>query len=270
MSKKFCAMTVCLAIAVLLGLISRSTAVFNGHRVRSETMEKGFVLLQKHDGKICGGVLITWKHVLTTATCVEKDNVEYAFVGARKRDEYLHKMEVESIDLHDDYDDATGLNNLAVVSLKNPSRRMMMASGIYPVPVLWRGSNLRERQKVYAIGFGKTSARKDAEYASSLRNATLYKYDLDRCQGPYHVSQSEREALCLDGSESTVCKGDAGGPVMVWTKGRDEEFKPHVVGILCGVWQDSSSCVPGNKVVATVLEGSYDYIARAVGKYRRF
>lgn len=81
------------------------------------------VLQDRVSKHVCSGAILTEKHILTSASCLVNNPLKHYIVVVGQNDlleldEWEEEFSVQSIFTHDNYDDLSGENDIALVKLK--------------------------------------------------------------------------------------------------------------------------------------------------------
>ncbi|XP_054712012.1 proclotting enzyme-like [Uloborus diversus] len=228
------------------------------------------VFVQKRSGSMspdCGGALVTNRHVITAAHCVVtgrgantmEPNQLQVRLGAhdlRINDEPgAVTVPVQSVRRHEQYDQRTYRNDIAVLRLARP---VEFTDKIAPVCLPY--DSLRDQDLTgktsYVIGFGTTAF--NGPSSDVLMEAGFNIQSQEMCRKAYEKELNiTRVYLCAgtaDGSKDS-CQGDSGGPLT--TIGDKSRF------YLVGVVSFGKLCAqPGYPGVYTRVTEFLDWLAR--------
>ncbi len=273
-------------LSVLACVISPGYGIYNGKRVLEQDVPKSFVHFGTYPKKssdfLCGGILITWGHVLTSARCNVDSVDHYAYIGGRKlfSGSTPYISAIRTVEPYKHFQIKNGDHDLALVELRKPSRTAMKERGITPVNIHFKAGDLPVGTDMLVYGFGYTKfCDGDCDkcgYSDRLRMAAVTLQANEKCQGTsVYVNDDERKALCLNGDESTICKGDFGGPVLTY-RANDQTGEPELqlVAIASTVVpaypDDGSVCYPGAPIVGMGLQRVRSWIRHKTGRFARW
>ena len=206
-----------------------STRVVGGDYVSSASVYPWMVYVQAGD-YLCGGTLINEDTVLTAAHCVDGVSASSIFVTVGEYDLTIdtdgEERDITQVYVHNDYDDSTFQNDIALLRLKqnvetDTLARLTLAQTETAVE---NGSGSGSDTKV--IGWGTTEAYAPTDYDSveheisnTLLEATVPLRTDAVCTASYENNKTNYDSstmLCagFDEGGTDTCQGDSGGPLL--------------------------------------------------------
>ncbi len=122
-------------------------------------------------------------------------------------------LNLDAVHPHRFFDDNSNVNpDIAIPSMKAPSRSRFKALGIEPVHIDWDAYELDDGQAAQIMGFGCSKEGKN-ENGRSISSAHLQ--IIYYCSGWQWLSLDTAQILCFTGQSGTECGIDYGGPILM-------------------------------------------------------
>ncbi|XP_055606250.1 uncharacterized protein LOC129754306 [Uranotaenia lowii] len=201
----------------------------------------------------CGGTLVDYRHVLTSAYCATKLQGPPKFIAVESTDEIVP---IEDIAVHPGFSDTRPQFDLALLRL---SKYLKADSDLLPA-CLWRESRIKEPLNL--MYYSAYSARFEDDKLKSLANPN------ERCVVMTAIGDNgkcveeklqEADMLCSKNENQLipgVCKMDVGGPV---TNLNSIKFLPQLFGVVSPL---SQGCE--NPVTAVRVASNLDWIENTI------
>lgn len=203
------------------------------------------------DESFCGGVLIDEEFVITAAHCLPSSTEPrdlYVYLGKHHRDADEHdegdqKINVKKIIRHEDYDEDSFDNDIAILKLQ---KKAVLTKYVRIACLPNDSTNTRVGTVALVTGFGVTENRRKEK--AELQQVDVEVIDRSVCNGWLDLSGVE-ERLRVNGNmicagysagSKDACQGDSGGPLTTNVKGQH-----FVVGIVSWGYKCGEKNNPG-------------------------
>jgi len=194
---------------------------------------------------LCGGTLVSSRHVLTAAHCVIRYSPQSIAVilGEHNiKDQEFYTVELIDILNHPQYDEFNGQYDFSILTL---AEKVIFSNTVSPACLPSDPSEQYAGQKGVIAGWGAT------EFGSPtfLQKLDVSIWSNDQCiqeLGEYFISDPN---ICITGK--SACYGDSGGPLTVLEKGRN---------VLVGICNWGWACMDENPSVYARITDQLDWI----------
>jgi trypsin len=192
------------------------------------------ISLQWTSSHVCGGSLIAYDTVLTAAHCVDGRNQVTIIAGKHERlngGQFEESQVSSSIIMHENYDDFSYANDIALVKLP----RLFTSSdriGTIALPNRMQ----EESGTLHVSGWGTLSS--GGQLASELMWVAVPFVSDAQCQASYPQENVIPSMICAGEAGKDSCQGDSGGPLM-------DAGRTRVVGVVSWGYGCAAAGYPG-------------------------
>lgn len=225
---------------------------------------------------LCGGALVTKRHVVTAAHCL-RDDMATVLLG-----EYVLKNDTDGANPeefkiikkspHEAYNSRTFDNDIAVITF---DRDVGFREGIQPICLPSATPGVIEERfagsGTYVTGWGAKEFRGPTSNTllQALIQVTTPEYCSEKFSQFSNVQIDETKICARDvNAESAslikdACQGDSGGPLMLDRRGDDGKFRYHLIGVVSFGFK---CAVPGFPGVYTRITEYDEWIKETIAK----
>uniref|UniRef100_A0A8D0E3N9 Plasminogen activator n=1 Tax=Salvator merianae TaxID=96440 RepID=A0A8D0E3N9_SALMN len=213
-------------------------------QIQSHPWQAGiFVKVERSEGYICGGILISSCWVLSAAHCFQErfDPRRLTIVLGRtsrvNNEKAQQLFQVESYIVHKDFDQQTYDNDIVLLKLKSQSNTCAVETdAVRPVCLPEPGLKLPDWTECEISGYGKHDLSSPF-YSDRLKEGHVRLYPSSRCTSNKLANRMVTENMLCAGDTRELddaCKGDSGGPLVCMKDDRMNLMGIISWGIGCG------------------------------------
>lgn len=166
------------------------------------------VSLQDAEGHFCGGVIISRRHILTAATCVQDQEIESirVRVGSSFHDAGGLLKAVRNISVHENFNDPENNNDIALITLRF---RLTLSDSVRPIAVAGPSNELSPNEELIVTGWDTTQNSNEVSN-DELQAAFLTSVEQTECVRAHGEENGQARVtenmFCAAAAEnSTVC-----------------------------------------------------------------
>lgn len=186
-----------------------SSRILNGDTIEISQVPFQVSLQDRYGNHFCGGTIISTKFVATAAHCVDSiEDPSDILIRLDSNDRTKGGILdlAKAIKYHEEYDEETLENDIALIQMRVPIKGVHTADLAY--------TDFPEGTEVLVSGWGMES--EDAsELPTKLKAGTFKIVSLEECRRIYGEDVIFDTNICAMSDDSNVCPGDSGGPLTI-------------------------------------------------------
>ncbi|KAK1942831.1 Trypsin [Phytophthora citrophthora] len=156
---------------------------------------------------VCGGVLISPKHVITASHCIGSADIRWVSIGSHYINGSSDGEQIKVVSIMNNPNFVNASNDYAILELEKPS--LFMTAKLAAAD----DSDFAPGKLATALGWGITKTNGSSSY--ELRGVEVPLWDDENCT-------TDNSVVCAGGMEGKdACIGDSGGPLVLESEAQD-------------------------------------------------
>jgi len=202
---------------------------------------------------LCGGTLITTKHILTAAHCINDDLKTVLLgdhvIGDDNDGANPEEYEIANVFKHESYNSRSYNNDIAVLEL---AEEVTFKKGISPACLPSTSPSLLQEKFVkegaYVVGWGAVHFR--GPQSNELLEGLISVVTNEECETKFksfrHIKINDKKMCARDlNNRIDACQGDSGGPLIIQKRADDRRYRFFVVGVVSFGYRCAVKGFPG-------------------------
>uniref|UniRef100_A0A182SDB2 Peptidase S1 domain-containing protein n=1 Tax=Anopheles maculatus TaxID=74869 RepID=A0A182SDB2_9DIPT len=194
--------------------VSHSGRIINGNKVKISKYKHSVSLWV--DGRyFCGASIITLRHALTAAHCVNSiastPSRAVLYGGSTYLDNPVVRIAVRKISVHPSYSPTSASREYDVAVLRAPKNAFQGKPNMAPIKL--QGSEVSVGANCYVVGWGWYD-NNVAQASNHLRHTSLKIVSDSDCSQIFRKVITPNQICSVNGSNKEVCKGDSGSALV--------------------------------------------------------
>ncbi|XP_063548093.1 chymotrypsin-1-like [Cydia strobilella] len=159
---------------------------------------------------VCGGAVVSDRHVVTAAHCVLSAEPQYikAVVGTTNLDEGGNSYDLESIRIFNDFNFSNRANDLAIIKLAKPFN----SNDVEIIEI--DQMSLNENDEIALTGFGAQEVNGETSRLMHVLELTVFSQETCQYAMRYTRAVDENMFCTFTKIGEGTCHGDSGGPLV--------------------------------------------------------